>query len=209
MPPRNVLPQKLPAGFANALGRTVARTGLTPNMLSIAGLAGTATAAYLVTQEALLAAGIVYLAFSAFDLVDGAVARATGRATPYGAVLDAVFDRVSEALVVAACGWYFGERGEYVQAGLAYGALFGSIAVSYMRARAEAVGLAMREGMFRRQERVILLGAGLLFDGLTAVIWPLAILANLTALQRFWLIARGLRAEDRNEAATDGAATPL
>lgn len=209
MPSLNVLPQKLPAGFANALGRAVARTGLTPNMLSIAGLAGNATAAYFVTREALLAAGIVYLAFSAFDLVDGAVARATGRATPYGAVLDAVFDRVSEALVVAACGWYFGARGEYVQGGLAYAALFGSIAVSYMRARAEVVGLTMREGMFRRQERVVLLGSGLLFDGLTAVIWPLAILANLTALQRFWLIGRGLRTADREASPADDAVTPL
>lgn len=198
MPRLNVLPQRLPAGFADALGRTVARTGLTPNMLSVVGLAGNAAAAYLVTREALLAAGIVYLAFSAFDLVDGAVARATGRATPYGAVLDAVFDRVSEALVVAACAWYFGERGEYVQAGLAYAALFGSVAVSYMRARAEVVGLSMRDGLFRRQERVVLLAGGLVLNGLTAVIWPLAILANLTALQRFWMIARGLRAADRD-----------
>jgi len=201
MPRLNLLPQRLPAGFSDALGRTVARTGVTPNMLSIAGLAGNATAAYLVVQEALLAAGIVYLAFSAFDLVDGAVARATGRATPFGAVLDAVFDRVSEALVVGACAWYFGERGEYVQATLAYTALFGSIAVSYMRARAEVTGLPMREGLFRRQERVVLLGAGLLFNGLTIVIWPLAILSNLTALQRFWLIGRGLRAFDRDDPA--------
>ena len=168
-------------------------------MLSIIGLAGNATAAYLVIREALLAAGIVYLAFSAFDLVVGAVARATGRASPFGAVLDAVFDRVSEAIVVGACAWYFGERGEYVQAALAYAALFGSVAVSYMRARAEVAGLPMREGLFRRQERVVLLGAGLLANGLTAVIWPLAILANLTALQRFWLIARGLRSTGPGE----------
>jgi CDP-diacylglycerol--glycerol-3-phosphate 3-phosphatidyltransferase len=192
----NLLPQRLPQGVADTIGRTVGRAGITPNMISLAGLIGNVIAAYLVIREALLAAGLVYLAFSLLDLVDGAVARATGTASDYGAVFDAVLDRASEALVLAACAWYFGDRGEYVQAGVTYSALFGSIAVSYMRARAEVVGLSMREGLFRRQERVALLAIGLLFNGLTIVIWVLAVLANLTALQRFWLIARGLRKLD-------------
>ncbi len=98
-----------------------------------------------------------------------------------------------EALVLAACAWYFGERGEYVQAGVAYASLFGSVAVSYMRARAEVVGLSMRDGIFRRQERVALLGLGLVFNGLTVVIWILALLSNLTALQRFVMLTKGLQ----------------
>ncbi len=196
MPKLAFLPQRLPQGFSERLGRTVARTGLTPNAISLIGLAGNAAAAYLVTQEQLLAAGLVFLVFSAVDMVDGAVARATGQATPFGAIFDAVLDRVSEALLLAGCAWYFADRGEQVQVAVTYAALFGSVAVSYMRARAEVVGLSMREGLFRRQERVVLIGAGLLFNGLTAVIWPLAILANLTALQRFWMIARSLRAAD-------------
>lgn len=193
MPAFNLLPQRLSARVADPLGRAVGATGVTPNAVSLFGFAGNVLAAWLVTREALLAAGIVFLVFSALDLVDGAVARATGQASDFGAVFDAVLDRGSEALLLAACAWYFGDRGEYVQTGVTYAALFGSVAVSYMRARAEVVGLAMREGLFRRQERVVLLGAGLLFNGLTAVIWPLAILANLTALQRFWLILRALR----------------
>ena len=197
VPLPNLLPQRLPQRFSDGLGRTVARTGLTPNMLSLLGFAGNAFAAYLVVREALLWAGIVFLVFSAFDMVDGAVARATGRATPFGAVFDAVLDRASEALLLAGCAWYFGERGENVQAAVTYAALFASVAVSYMRARAEVVGLPMREGLFRRQERVVLLGAGLLFNALTLAIWPLAVLANFTALQRFWLIARALRALDQ------------
>lgn len=95
--------------------------------------------------------------------------------------------------MLAACGWYFSERGEQIQAGFAYAAIFGSIAVSYMRARAEVVGLSMREGLFRRQERVALLTIGLLFNALTAVIVVLAVLANFTALQRFWMLRAGLR----------------
>jgi hypothetical protein len=77
--------------------------------------------------------------------------------------------------------------------GFAYAAIFGSIAVSYMRARAEVVGLSMRDGLFRRQERVAMLTLGLLFNGLTVVVILLAVLANITALQRFWMLRSGLR----------------
>ena len=106
---------------------------------------------------------------------------------------DAVLDRASEAIVLGGAAWYFGERGEYVQAGVTYAAVLGSVAVSYMRARAEINGLEMREGIFRRQERVAVLGLGLLTGWLAAAMWILAVLSNLTAVQRFWLIVRGLR----------------
>src|SRR5690606_36631953 len=103
------------AEFSNKLGRSVARTGLTPNMLSLVGLAGNVAAAALLTQGELLWAGIVYLFFSCVDLLDGAVARATGTASPYGAVLDAVLDRASEALLLVGAAWYFADRGEQWQ----------------------------------------------------------------------------------------------
>ena len=191
--PLNILPTRLPKGFQDGIGRGVGRLGITPNMISLIGFGGNVLAAWLITREQLIAAGLVFLFFSALDMVDGAVARATGTASPYGAVFDAVLDRASEALVLAACGWYFADRGEQVQAAFAYAAIFGSIAVSYMRARAEVVGLSMRDGLFRRQERVALLSFGLLFNGLTIVIGVLAVLANFTALQRFWALRRGLR----------------
>ncbi|MCE7929199.1 MAG: hypothetical protein DYG91_11980 [Chloroflexi bacterium CFX7] len=108
-------------------------------------------------------------------------------------MFDAVLDRASEALVLVACAWYFAAREEHVQVVLSWAALVGSVAVSYMRARAEMLGISMRDGFFRRQERVALLGIGLLFDALTVVIWPLAVLSNLTALQRLWMVARELR----------------
>ena len=205
MPRLNVLPQRLPAALSSAIGRGVGRTGITPNMISLFGLTGNALAAYLVVREALLWAGAVFLIFSALDMVDGAVARATNSATPFGAVFDAVLDRVTEALLLCACGWYFAERGEQVQAAIAYAALFGSVAVSYIRARAEVMGLLVQDGLFRRQERVALMSGGLLLNGLTAVIWPLAILSNITALQRFWLVAKGLRELDRAESRSSQA----
>jgi CDP-diacylglycerol--glycerol-3-phosphate 3-phosphatidyltransferase len=193
MPRLEILPQRLPAEFQDRVGRGVARLGLTPNVLSLFGFAGNVTAAVLVANGELFWAGLVFLFFSALDMVDGAVARATNQATPFGAVFDAVLDRASEAIVLGGCAWYFGERGEYVQAAVTYAAVLGSIAVSYMRARAEINGLSMREGFFRRQERVAVLGIGLLSGWLAIAMWALAILANLTAIQRFWLIARGLR----------------
>lgn len=199
MPKLALMPQRLPKGVADAIGSGVGRLGITPNMISLFGFAGNVFAAYLITREALLWAGIVYLVFSALDMVDGAVARATGLASPFGAVFDAVLDRVSEALVLAGVAWYFGERGEYVQAGVTYAALLGSVAVSYMRARAEVVGVSMREGLFRRQERVALLGLGLLFNGLTIVVWPLAILSNLTALQRFVMLTKAIGREPASQ----------
>ena len=194
---RRLLPERIPAAASEAIGRGVGRLGITPNMITLAGAAGSGVAAWLIVEERLLIAGVVFLGFSAMDFVDGAVARATGQTTPYGALLDAVMDRVGEALVLVACIWYFAERGEDVQAGFGYAALFGSIAVSYVRARGEALGVATRAGLFRRQERVVLLGIGLLANGLTVVIIILAVLANATALQRWGIVGKALRERDR------------
>ena len=203
-PRLRLLPERIPARAGEAIGRRVGALGVTPNMITLAGAGGSAAAAWLIADGRLLAAGAVFLASGALDFVDGAVARATGRATPFGAVLDAVMDRVGEALVLAACVWYFAEREETAQAGFAYAALFGSIAVSYVRARGDAQGVATREGLFRRQERVVLLGIGLLANGLTVVIPILAVLANATALQRWIIVGRGLRALDREDAQGGG-----
>ena len=189
----NFLPQRLPQGMSDRLGRTVAATGLTPNMISCIGLAGNGLAAWLIVRDQLLLAGVVFLFFSLLDMVDGAVARATGQATPYGAVLDAVFDRLGEALILAGMAWYFADRGEQVQVAVTFAAILGSISVSYLRARAEVAGMSMREGLFRRQERVALIALGLLFNALTLIAWPLAILSHLTALQRFAMLARSAR----------------
>jgi CDP-diacylglycerol---glycerol-3-phosphate 3-phosphatidyltransferase len=198
IPRLKLLPQRLPANVGEGIGRGVGRLGVTPNMISIVAFAGNVVAAYLVAREALLWAGIVYLVFSLLDLVDGAVARARGFASVFGAIFDSVLDRASEALVLVGCAYYFAERGEHVQTIVAYTALFGSVAVSYMRARGEAVGLSMREGLFRRQERVALVTLGLLFNGLSVVIWLLAVLSNATAVQRFIMLVRGLREAPAN-----------
>jgi CDP-diacylglycerol--glycerol-3-phosphate 3-phosphatidyltransferase len=110
MPRLAPLPQRLPQGVQDRIGRNVARLGITPNALSLAGFAGNVVAAALIARDELLWAGLVYLFFSALDLGDGAGARATNQATPFGAVFDAVLDRASEAIVLAGCAWYWRAR---------------------------------------------------------------------------------------------------
>lgn len=191
----SILPKRLPESLSRRIGRGLARTGLTPNTLSLIGLGGNAVAATLVAMGLLLEAGIVFLVFSAFDMLDGAVARATGRASPYGAILDAVFDRVSEVLVFTGCAWHLAERGPDWGVWAAFGAASGSVLVSYVRARAELAGHTLREGLLRRQERVLLLGFGLLTGYVGPTLLVIAVLAHLTALQRLAMLATALHRE--------------
>lgn len=182
--------------------------GVTPNMLTLAGVLGNVAAGVLAASGEFLAAGLVMLAFSALDFLDGALARATGQATPFGSVFDAVLDRVSEAAVLFGLLWWFSDRGDRTEELLIFVAVVGSILVSYVRARAEVIGLKMREGVFTRTERVVLLGGGLIIEGagvdhaLTVMLWLLAALASLTAAQRLgivWWKTRREQAENREQ----------
>ncbi len=185
-----LLPHKLPRNVMDPIGRAIGRTGLTPNMISAIGFLGNAGAAVLVARGELAWGGIVMLVFSGFDLLDGAVARATNRVTRFGAVFDAVLDRLSEAAVLLGVLIHLDDRGESTGVVLVYAALVGSVMVSYVRARAESFGIELREGLFTRPERVLVLAAGLLFDVLMPVLWILAIATNLTALQRLYATYR-------------------
>jgi CDP-diacylglycerol--glycerol-3-phosphate 3-phosphatidyltransferase len=175
--------------------RVLDSLGVTPNMLTVFGVSGNIGAGVLCGFGEFLAAGIVMLAFSALDFLDGALARATGRATPFGSVFDAVLDRVSEAAVLFGLLVWFSDRGAREEELLIFAAVVGSILVSYVRARAEVIGIHMREGIFTRTERVVLLGGGLIVadiadepDVLTVVLWILAVLACATAAQRLAIV---------------------
>jgi CDP-diacylglycerol--glycerol-3-phosphate 3-phosphatidyltransferase len=164
-------------------------------MLSVAGLLGNGVAALLIAQGQLIAGGVVMLLASALDMLDGALARATGKASRFGALLDSVFDRLSEAAVLFGVVLYALDRGNEDQAALAFVAIVGSLMVSYVRARAEGLGVSMTDGLFTRPERVVLLGAALLVGWLTPALWVLAVLTMLTAFQRLYLGARALAAD--------------
>jgi CDP-diacylglycerol--glycerol-3-phosphate 3-phosphatidyltransferase len=172
-------------------------------MLTVFGVGGNVAAAVLCGLGEFLAGGIVMLAFSALDFLDGALARATGQATDFGSVFDAVMDRVSEVAVLFGLLVWFSDEGGRTEELLIFVAAAGSMLVSYVRARAQVIGVEMREGLFTREVRVLVLGIGLIvadladeIDVLTWVLWVLAVLTILTAAQRLWMVWRATRDEN-------------
>ena len=183
-----LLPRAAPHWLTDPVVNVLARLGVTPNMLTTAGVLGNLGAAVLAGRGDFLPAGIVVLAASSLDFLDGALARATGHVTDFGSVFDAVMDRVSEAAVLFGLLVYFSDRGGRTEELLAFAAVVGSFLVSYVRARAQVIGLNLQEGLFTRTERVPLLGLGLIIDQVTPMLWILAILAGATAVQRLLLV---------------------
>jgi CDP-diacylglycerol--glycerol-3-phosphate 3-phosphatidyltransferase len=169
-------------------------------MLTLTGVAGNVIAGVLCALGEFLAAGVAMLAFSALDALDGALARATGQATDFGSVFDAVMDRFSEAAVLFGLLVWFSDsdRGGRTEELLIFVVVVGSILVSYVRARAEIIGYPLRDGLFTREVRVSVLGIGLILDEIGGmgdvliwVLWGLALLTLLTAAQRLWLVWSG------------------
>jgi CDP-diacylglycerol--glycerol-3-phosphate 3-phosphatidyltransferase len=129
--------------------------------------------------------GWLLIAAALFDTLDGAVARISGKTTRFGAFLDSVMDRYSEAVTLLAIAAYYLTQPEpQLPVMLVIFALAGSLMVSYARARAEGLGIDCKEGFFQRTERIVVLIVGLIFGWLLPVLWILAVGTNLTAIQR-------------------------
>jgi len=144
--------------------KLLARTPVTPNTITWLGFWITVGAAALVITGNLFAAGFVVLVAGFFDMLDGALARTTNRVTRFGSVLDSTLDRLSEAVLLLSILVLY-TRGQQVAESLLVGiALLGSLLVSYIRARIEALGIECKVGLFTRPERVIILALGLLLS---------------------------------------------
>ena len=143
--------------------RLLARTSITPSTLTWFGFLLAVGAAALIIGGHIFAAGFVVLFAGFFDILDGALARHTNRTTRFGAVLDSTLDRLSEAVLLIGILLYFSNQSS-VAVLLVCLALLGSLLVSYIRARAEALGLECQVGLFTRAERVIVLALGLLLN---------------------------------------------
>jgi CDP-diacylglycerol---glycerol-3-phosphate 3-phosphatidyltransferase len=196
------LPRSAPSWLTEPVVRPLARLGVTPNMLTVLGVLGNIGAGALATDGDFLLAGVVVLLASALDMFDGALARATGQATAFGSAFDATMDRVSEAAVFFGLLIYFTDLGDsQTEILLIFVAVVASILVSYVRARAEILGLKMKEGAFTRFERVAIMGVGLIATDvsgeniITPVLWILAVLASFTALQRLVIVWMRTREE--------------
>jgi len=131
-------------------------------------------------------AGILTLLGGFCDTMDGSIARTTGRASRFGALLDSVVDRYSEFIMYLGIGAYFINYEDYSTAAGTFLALCGSFMVSYARARAESLGFEAKLGFMQRPERIVLIGLGALIHigALKIAIWLVAFLSNYTALQR-------------------------
>ena len=182
--------------------------GFSPNAITLLGFGICVVAAYLVSSGWLLAGGIVFLAGAGLDLFDGALARMTGRASSFGALLDSVFDRLGEAglfVGMAVFALQAGLNGEFSDGFLRFYiivlllALIFSQGVSYLRARGEGLGAFTRSGLMTRTERVIILGVGLVVDGVNGfsvmpwVLSAIALVSCFTLFQRMFTIRGQLR----------------
>lgn len=197
-----ILPENVKAWYLNLVTPVVdffIRLELNPNFFTTIGFILNIIAAYFFGAGSLRLAGFVVLLAGTFDIIDGRVARATNRVTKFGALYDSTLDRYSEVIMFFGLAYYFVNQA-MLSASYSYFNIFstvavsvalgGSIMVSYVRARAEALGFECKVGMMQRPERIVYIGFGALLHKFLLIIAILivAVLANYTALQRLYHI---------------------
>ena len=176
------------------IARFLSRLGLTPNGATLLGFIMTVGVAALIALGHLRLGGMLLVFTLAFDAVDGTLARLTDTVTRFGAVLDSTLDRWAEIALYAALVWHYSQTGLVYGVWLATAAMATSLMVSYTRARAEGAGFAIKEGVFTRLERLIVLIAGLILDLTVWALLLIAVLAAFTAVQRLWVVRQMDRA---------------
>jgi CDP-diacylglycerol--glycerol-3-phosphate 3-phosphatidyltransferase len=165
--------------------RILGKSGITPNALTFINLALNIIAAYVIATGHFLLGGVLVLVAGLFDLLDGALARFTKQTTRFGAILDSVADRISEAAIL--CGlliWYIPQEEASLEIVLIFVVLIGSFLVSYIRARAEGLGWQCQIGLFTRAERVIVLAIGLLVNQIFIALCVLVVFVFITVVER-------------------------
>lgn len=164
--------------------------GVTPNQVSTAGLIVTLTSTPLIATGWLTTGALVFGFGSLTDALDGALARRRASTSKLGAFLDSTFDRIGEGAALGALAVYFADHRETGAVAATAVALIGGNLTSYIRARAEALGIECEVGWASRTERVCILGFGMLFHVQEIMIYLLAALTAWTATQRMWHVYR-------------------
>ncbi len=196
---------RAPIGKAiNPLGRSLANAGVTPDMVTVAGTVGATVAALICYPRGEFFVGTLFIwAFVMFDMVDGAVARAGGRGSRFGAVLDSSCDRVADAAVFGTLAWYFARHDQPALLLASMLCLVLGSLTSYIKARAEGAGFTCNVGIAERSERliVVLVGTGLTdFPGLDVpyvqaiALWLLVAASTITVAQRITTVWQQSRA---------------
>ena len=185
--------------FTDPVVTVLEKTHITPNTVTIIGTLITIAAAVLVSLDHLFAAGFVVLFAGLFDMFDGALARRTNQVTRFGGVLDSTLDRLSEAAILIGITAFYTSQQNLWGVAVAGMALISSQLVSYIRARAEAIGINCEVGVFTRPERVVILSIGLLLGGFNNVLLialiVIAVLSFTTAGQRLMYVKSKLKDE--------------
>ncbi len=169
------------------------RLGITPNTMTLLGLLGHVVAAYLLAQGNMFWGAIWVLIGGPFDALDGTMARLRGEASDFGAFVDSVTDRYSELFLLGGLTFYFTRLDNWMAVMGCYIAAAGSVMVSYTKARADSLKFDANTGILTRVERYIVLAPLLLFNLPIYAVWIVAVLANITALQRIWRVRKQAR----------------
>jgi len=166
------------------VGGAIGRAGVTPNMITVLGFFVTIAAAVVIAQGDFLLGGFILIAGSVSDMLDGAVARATGKISKGGAFLDSVLDRLSDAAIFVGLIWWY-THDDQLGLQLALAGLILSLMVSYVRARAEGLGFTCDVGIAERPERIVILCTGLILDQMTIALVVLVAATAVTVVWRF------------------------
>jgi CDP-diacylglycerol--glycerol-3-phosphate 3-phosphatidyltransferase len=163
------------------------KSGISPNALTFIGFALTVLSASVLAIGYFRWGAILLFVASVFDMLDGALARATEQSSIFGAFLDSTLDRYSESVTFLGLAIYYsGVPDSRTEIILIFVIIIGSLMVSYTRARAEALNIECKAGILQRPERILLLIAGLLIGWIQPVLWIMAILTNISAIQRVY-----------------------
>ncbi|HIE58104.1 MAG TPA: CDP-alcohol phosphatidyltransferase family protein [Anaerolineales bacterium] len=174
------------------------RLGLTPNTMTILGLVGNTIGAYFLWQGNMLVGGLIILVMGPIDALDGTMARLRGEPSKFGAFVDSVTDRYSELVIFLGLLLYYNgldDPNAWVNILGVYLAAAGSVLVSYVRARAQSLGYEAKVGILTRVERYAVLAPSLIFNIPWIGVWIIAILANITAVQRILFVRKLVHAE--------------
>lgn len=172
------------------LGAFFNRLGIHPNTMTILGVLGTSIGALMIALGHMTWGGVFILVSVPFDALDGTMARLRGEATEWGAFVDSVADRYSELITFAGLLFFFLHQNNILPGMLVFFSAAGSVLVSYVKAKGEALGFKVKGGLLTRAERYLVLAPLLVFDQPLIAVWLLAVLTNFTALQRIFLVRR-------------------
>lgn len=189
--------------FLDPLGGFFNRLGITPNMMTMLGLLGNTIGAYFLARGDMLTGGLFVLLMTPIDALDGTMARLRGESSDFGAFVDSVTDRYSELIIYGGLLYYFLSMGDPLGGLLVFGAAAGSVLVSYVKARAEGLGYEAKVGLLTRVERYLVLAPSLVFNQVLIGLTIIAVLANITALQRIWHVRSQAHARMKKQETKD------